>query len=130
MDKLKFVGGTVTIAQNDETTQALFPVVALPRENENLQGYAVLAVQVTSASADTLKFYAHMYYGDPVNDGKDIIVKEVSGVNELSSISNGDVYIFSLHKEDFWTISDGLSVKVKKTGTAGAMTLEWRLIYR
>lgn len=119
--------GTITLASGNQATTDLYAGRIVHDNVSFEEGYATLAVKVEGVTGDTFKFYLGLYYGGDLDNEFDFLLENESGI--MSFGENAEV-IFSLNRQSFWTLHEGFVPKVKKTGTNGAATIWWRLLYR
>lgn len=121
--------GTIVIAANVQTMQDLF---ATPIQHENTtfeEGYATLAVEHTIVAGDSVSYYAGMFYGGAINEEADFLLEDYNG-NTVFNSESDSIILFSLNRQNFWTLHEGIIPRVKKTGTSGQLTVNWRFLYR
>lgn len=121
--------GLVTVPAGTTTIQSL---TASPIVHENTsfeEGYATLAVKHTIVAGDTVQYYLGLHYNGELDDAADFLLEDKDGVSSFNSESD-TIVLFSLNRQNFWTLHEGMTPKVKKTGTNGQLEVKWRVLYR
>jgi hypothetical protein len=125
--------GTVTIAQTDETANNL---VSTPIKHENTsvdRGYATLFVELIGNASDTVTVSMGVYVGGAIGDTKYVTLENYQGTtsfNPAAAAGASAIQFFDLARQNFWILADGMIPRVTKSGTNGALTVNWRLLQR
>jgi hypothetical protein len=125
--------GTTTIIQADETANDL---VSSPIRHGNTsvdEGYATLYVELIGNVSDSVVVSLGLYVDGQISDTKYFALEDYLGAtsfNPAAAAGASAMHIFSLSRQNFWTVAEGLVPRVTKTGANGALTVNWRLLQR
>lgn len=127
------IDGTTTITASDVTANDL---VSTPIKHGNTsvdEGYATLYVELIGNVSDSVVVSLGLYVSGQIDDTKYFTLEDYLGTtsfNPAAAAGASAIHVFSLSRQNFWTIAEGIVPRVTKTGTAGALTCNWRLLQR
>lgn len=125
--------GTVSISASDETRNDLISTPIVHENTSAEEGYATLIIQLVGNVSDSVAVELGFYYGGEIDGTKYITLEDYNGNTSFSpAVAKGDsaIFFFALNRQKAWTLVDGLTPAVTKTGTNGALTVNWRMLQR